>query len=1023
MLTRFSIKNNVLTLSILVVLVLSGISAFDAMPRDDMPSFLIRYLSVVTSYPGASPQRIENLISDKIEKVVQEVPEVDYITSESRTGISIVSISLKESIFALQPVFDRLRRKVESIQSDLPEGAVVTIDDEVGDVFGIIVGLTAEGYSDAEIKEIADDVRDELIKLPEAAKVEINGHQKEKIYVEFNDAKFADIGLTKSKLNDLISKTNIIIPGGEVKVGDQRIILEPTGNFEQINDIGNIIISSKSGRVLRLKDVANIRRGYEEPQKRLVRINGKPGISIAVNLKKEGNIINLGKQVDQKIAKLRQIYPYGVEFERIASQDLTVEKSVNDFLGNLIQAVVVVLIVMLIFLGIRTGAIVASLIPFAIVLTLLLMSVSGTGLNQVTLASLIIALGMLVDNAIVMSESIMVKMENGISAYDSAVESAKELSLPLLTSSITTSAAFMAFFLAESVMGEIMGNIFVVVSFALLGSWLLTLTIITLLCVKGLKVKEKEQQKPGIFDRLSKYYRKTLFLCVKWPSITVISVLLLFGCSLFLFRFVPFIFMPKSDKAIVTLNFELPIGTAIEKTKKSVKQIETFVKENLLAQGDKEGVLSWSSYIGEGAPKYDLGYNPPESSPNAAHVLINTTSDAANDIVIQALDHFIFDSFPDAQYRVSRLISGGGSVNPIEVRLAGKDLDTLYRISESVKEKLRQIDGSKNVSDNWGMKAKKLVIDIHPETAQLAGVTNQDIALSLQTILSGAQTGSYREGDKSIPILLKNEASGTLNVEDLETINIYAQQSGKNVSLKQVADIKVAWQPTKILRRDQQRTITIKSEVIKGVTAGQVTAILKAWLAEESKKWGIGYTYELGGDAEGSADAMGAVAKKLPISLFIIVLVLIGQFNSIRKPLIIMLTIPLGLIGVILGLFITNSYLGFMAFLGIISLAGIVINNAIVLLDRIEIEETEYDKSPATAIIDAGTQRFRPILLTTATTSLGLIPLWIGGGLMWEPMAISIIFGLLFATILTLVFVPVLYKILFKVSFDNFVLE
>ncbi|MCP3871914.1 MAG: efflux RND transporter permease subunit [Desulfobacteraceae bacterium] len=1020
MLTKFSLKNNVLTLSILVVLILSGLSAFNSMPRDDMPSFLIRYMSVVTTYPGASPERIENLISDKIEKVVQEVPQVDYITSESRTGISIVTISLKDNVADLQPIFDRLRRKVESIQSDLPDGAVVSIDDEVGDVFGIIVGLTAEGYSYSEIKDIADDIRDEFIKLPEAAKVEINGYQKEKIYIDFNDAKFADIGLTKVKLDDLISKTNIIIPGGEIRLGDQRIILEPTGNFEQIRDLENIIISSKGGQTLRLRDVSTIRRGYEEPQKRLVRINGKPGVSIAINLKQEGNIISLGKQVDQIIAELKQVYPYGVEFGRIASQDIVVEKSVNDFIGNLLQSVVVVLIVMLIFLGFRTGAIVASLIPSAIILTLLLMSVSGTGINQVTLASLIIALGMLVDNAIVMSESIMVRMENGKKAYDSAIESAKELSLPLLTSSVTTSAAFMAFFLAESVMGEIMGNIFVVVSFALLGSWILTLTIIALFCVKGLKVKQKNQNKPDVFERLSKYYRKALVFCLKRSAVTIISVLMMFVISIFLFRFVPFIFMPKSDKAIVTVNFELPIGTAIEKTEESILQVETFIKEKLLYIDNEEAVLSWSSYIGEGAPKYDLGYNPPESSPNAAHILINTVSDAANDKVIQALDQFILNSFPDAKYRVSRLISGGGSVDPIAVRLAGKDLEKLYQMSESVKEKIRQIEGSKNTSDNWGMKTKKLVIDIHPETAQLAGVTNQDIALSLQTILSGTQTGSYREGDKSIPILLKNSTAGILKVEELETINIYAQQSGKNVSLKQVADIKVVWQPTKILRRDQQRTITITSDINRGYTASQITSILTPWLEQESEKWGYGYSFELGGDAEGSSDAMGAVAKKLPISLFIIVLVLIGQFNSIKKPLIILLTIPLGLIGVILGLFITNSYMGFMAFLGIISLAGIVINNAIVLLDRIEIEEKEYKKPLRDAIVDAGTQRFRPIILTTATTSLGLIPLWISGGLMWEPMAISIIFGLLFATLLTLVFVPVLYKIFYNVDFKTY---
>ncbi len=1020
MLTKFSIKNNILTLSILVVLILGGISVFEDMPRDDMPAFLIRYMSVVTTYPGASPERIENLISDKIEKVAQEVPEVDYITSESRTGISIVSISLKESITKLQPVFDRLRRKIEGIQSELPDGASVTIDDEVGDVFGIIVGLTAEGYSDAEIKEIAEEVRDELIKLPEAAKVEISGYQNEKIYVEFNDAKFAEIGLTKAKLSDYISRTNIIIPGGEIKIGDQRIILEPTGNFEGISDIEDIIISSMNGRVLLLKDVATIRRGYEEPRKRLVRINGVPGVSIAVNLKKEGNIINLGRQVDQKIEELKQIYPYGVEFERISSQDLIVEKSVNDFLGNLLQAVVVVLAVMLVFLGLRTGVIVASLIPSAIVLTLLLMSVAGTGLNQVTLASLIIALGMLVDNAIVMSESIMVKMETGKSGYDAAIESAKELSLPLLTSSITTSAAFMAFFLAESVMGEIMGNIFIVVSFALMGSWFLTLTVITLFCARGLRIKSKEPSKTGIFDRLAVKYRRALFACLKWPTLTVGVIFLLFIGSLFLIRSVPFIFMPKSDKAIVTVNFELPIGTAIERTLASVEQIERFIAGNLMLDNVNEGVVTWSSYIGEGAPKYDLGYNPPESSPNAAHILINTSSDPANDRVIQALDRFIFNTFPDAQFRVSRLISGGGSVNPIEVRLSGRDLDTLYRISEMVKEKLRQISGTKNVTDNWGMKSKKLIIQIQPDKARLAGVSNQDIALSLQTILSGSQTGSFRTGDKTLPIILRNEAADTLSVEDLETINIYAQQSGKSVSLKQVADIQVVWQPTKIIRRDQSRTITIESDLMPGFTAGQVTGVLLPWLSDQSVKWGPGYSFELGGDAEGSADAMGAVAKKLPVSLFIIVLVLIGQFNSIRKPLIIMLSIPLGLIGVILGVFITGSYMGFMAFLGIISLAGIVINNAIVLLDRIDIEENEFEKPAALAIIDAGTQRFRPILLTTATTSLGLIPLWIGGGLMWEPMAISIIFGLLFATVLTLVFVPVLYRILFRVSYKDF---
>lgn len=1018
MLTKFSIKNSVLTISILIVLVLSGISAFNSLPRDDMPPFLIRYMSVVTTYPGASPERVENLISDKIEKVVQEVPEVDYITSESRTGISIVNISLKENVYDLQPIFDRLRRKVEQIKPELPDGCYVKIDDEVGDVFGIIVGLTAEGYSYAEMKDIADDIRDELIKLPDAAKVEISGAQDEKIYVEFNDARLLDFGLTKSKLSSIISKTNIIIPGGEIKVGDRRIALEPTGNFETIKDLENIVISSSKGRIIRLADIAQVRRGYEEPRKSLVTINGKNGLAIGVNLKKGGNIISLGQQVDNKLNLLRERYPYGVEFERVASQDFVVDKSVNDFLGNLIQSVVVVLLVMLVFLGLRTGLIVASLIPCAIVSTLFLMAVFDVGLNKVSLASLIIALGMLVDNGIVMSESVMVKIDEGKTSLNASLESAKELLLPLLTSSVTTSAAFMAFFLADSVMGEIMGNIFIVVTFALFSSWLLTLTIIALFCVYGIKASKKKEKNSSILELINKIYRNLLTFCLKHTFLTISSVLIMFVFSLFLFIKIPFIFMAKSDRALVTVNIEFPVGTAIETTERAVSKIEKFVSDTLYTDGSKDGVLNWSAYIGEGAPKYDLGYNPPESSPNAAHILLNTSSDGANDKVIEDVDNFIFNNFPDATYRVSRLVSGGGSANPIEIRVSGDNVKDLYFIAENIKSKLRSIKGSKNIDDNWGLKTKKLVIDINSASAQLAGITNEDIAVSLQTVLSGAKTGSFREGDKSIPILMKNEKADSLKVEDLETINIYAQQTGKGVPLSQVADVNVKWQPTKVLRRDLTKTITITSDVKDGITANDITSQLKPWLKEQSQSWKRGYFYEFGGDAEGSSKAMGAVAEKLPVSFFIIVIVLIAQFNSIRKPLIILLTIPLGLIGVVLGLFAAGSSFGFMAFLGLISLAGIVINNAIVLIDRINIEETENHKDTATAIVDAGIQRLRPILLTTATTSLGLLPLWFGGGVMWEPMAISIIFGLLFATILTLVFVPVLYKIFFRVKFD-----
>lgn len=1020
-LTELALKNKWLFLSLLIIVLFSGITTFKDMPRDDMPPFLIRVVNIVSSFPGAGPERVEMLITDRIEKVVQEIPEVDYISSESRTGISIVTVNIKESEFDLQPIFDRVRRKVEDIQNELPDGVVPVIKDELGDVFGILIGLTAEGYSYKELKEIADDVRDGLIKIPDAAKVEIVGDQEERLYVEFDNARLAELGLSKTQIQSVLASTNIIFPGGDIKIGDERIILEPSGNFQSINDLGKMIIPlGDKDEIIYLGDIANVRRGYVDPPTNRVRINGESGIVLGINVKKGGNIVKLGQQVNQKIDHFKEIYPIGVEFIRTASQDEVVEESVQDFIGNLAQAIAIVLFTMLLFLGLRTGLVVASLIPSAIVMTIMIMTILGVGLNQVSLASLIIALGMLVDNAIVMSESILVKMEAGKKPVDAAIGSSKELAVPLLVSSLTTVAAFLAFYLAESIMGEIMGQIFLVVGSALLSSWILSLTVIPLLAVQFVKVAKQNNnpaKKKGLFEKLQNYYETLLKANLKRPYILTAVIAVLFAVSMWAMSFLPFIFMPDSERALISANLELPIGTTIEKTDRVVAEIEAYIISDLKVNENRpQGVVSWSSYVGKGAPKYDLGYLPPEANSYSAHILINTSSGEINQAIIDKLDAFCFNNYPDLKADVSRLKSGGASVDPIAIRVTGKDPEKLYPIIDSIKSKLRQITGTKNVADNWGMRAKKFIIKIDPTKAQLAGITNQDVAISLHTILTGTAIGNYREGNKLIPIIMINADRKKLNVEQIESLDITAQGSGKNVPLKQVADIDLVWQPAKILRRDLYRTITATAGLQFGFTAQDVTSIIIPWLEKQRKDWPVGYSYKLGGESEDSEKAMSAVADKLPISLFIIVILLIGQFNSLKKPAIVLLTIPLGLIGVVGGLLLTGSYFGFMAFLGVISLAGIVINNAIVLLDRIKIEMDEFNKEPGEAIVAAGVQRFRPIVLTTATTSLGLIPLWFGGGLMWEPMAIGIIFGLLFATVLTLLFVPALYKLFFRVS-------
>lgn len=709
-LTQLAIRNKSLFFSLLAVCLFLGTGIFQDMSRDDMPPFLIRAVNIVSPFPGAGPERVELLVSDAIEKVVQEIPEVDYITSESRTGLSIVTVSLKENVFDLQPVFDRIRRKVESVQADLPAGVESTVNDELGDVFGILIGLTAEGYTYAEMKEIADEARNRFIKIPDAAKVEIVGDQPERVFLEFDQARLAEMGLSKTAIESLLANTNILYSGGSIRIADERIILEPSGNFESVDELEAMFITNNNGKPIRLGDVADVRRGYLDPPESLVRVNGEEALVIGVNLKKGGNIVQLGHQVDDLLDEFKIDYPIGIDFQRVSSQDRVVDLSVSDFVSNLIQAVVIVLATMLVFLGLRTGLVVASLIPSSIVLTILLMSLLDVGLNQVSLAALVIALGMLVDNAIVMSESMMVKMELGQSATEAAVSSCRELSVPLLVSSLTTAAAFMAFYLAASVMGEIMGQLFLVVASALLSSWVMSLTVIPLLGIQFIRIasKERDDGKPGLIDRSKDIYRKLLVFCLRKPALLISSALLLFGLSLWGVGLLPFIFMPDSDKTVISANLEMPIGTAIEKTDQVVREIEEFIRAELKRDGDEgEGVVSWSSYVGEGAPKYDLGYSSPEANSYSAHILLNTTSDTFNQVVIDRLDAFCIANFPDLKAVVDRLSTGGGAADPISVRLTGSDPETLDNIMVSVKGQLRTLTGTKNVADDWGMRVKK----------------------------------------------------------------------------------------------------------------------------------------------------------------------------------------------------------------------------------------------------------------------------------------------------------------------------
>ncbi len=1026
---QYSIEKNRITFIVLASIIIMGLVMYSALSRDSMPPFTIRVATVVSSFPGASPERVEQLVTDKIEKLAQELPELKEVSSTSRTGLSVVSVVLKDEVNPrdLESVWDRLRRKVDSMKG-LPEEVEPDLQtDDIGDVYGIVIGLTSDGFSYAEMKDYADDIRDDLIKIPEAAKVSLGGLQEERVFVEFDNAELKEYGLSANMLKSIIASTNILSSGGQINLGDERIILEPTGNFNSVEDISKMLVPVGKGgtQLVELGDITKVRKAYIDPPEQIVRYNGRRAVSLHINLKKNANVIVLGEKANQVMKEWQKTLPIGLELSRVSSVDNYIENKINNFVDNLIQSIVIVLVVMLLFLGLKTGLIIASLIPIVIIMTLMIMGMIKIGLNQVTLAALIMALGMLVDNAIVVAETIMVKMEEGIKAKKAAISAASELMMPLLISTLTTSAAFLAFYMSPTSMGDIVGPIFVVITIALLSSWLIALTVITLFCVLFLKVTPKDGNQLRLIDRIInklKGHYKNLILKALGHRIKVILLIFsLFFCSLIGFGHVAFLFFPDSDRNMITVDVNLPTGIKIERTTEVVKQLEAFIGSTMLVSEERpSGIVDWSSYIGQGPESYDLGYSQEESDSSYAHILINTSSFNINNVVIAELDKYAFANFPDADIKVGPLGAGGGGV-PIEIKVSGPDPDELAIISTSIKIKLSEIRGTKNVKDDWGPKSKKFLIDIDENRAQAAGVSNQDIATSLKTVLDGFKTGEYREDDKSIPIIMRDDASQQQSLTSLESLNIYAQSSGKSVPLLQVANIIPQWQYSKIKRFNLNKTINVTSELTASGNASEITAEITPWLTEQKQTvWKDKYNFEFGGDEKSTAESMGSVVKFLPLSGFIIILLLVIQFNSFRHMLMVVLTIPLGIIGVVTGLLIFREPFGFMPFLGLISLAGIVINNGIVLLDRIGLEQTVLKKDIHYAIISACLQRFRPILLATFTTVLGLIPLYWSGGEMWEGMAVSIMVGLLFGTMITLIFIPIFYSVLYRVNYKNF---
>ena len=1012
-LTRLAVNNNRVTWVVLAVIVLAGLQAFINMPRAYDPGFIIRTAQVVTYFPGAAAERVEALVSSPIEEVVKELPELDFVQSESRNGVSIVSVNIRESYSEMRPIWDNLRRKIDSIVEELPGGvSVPQVNDDFGDVYGIVVGLTGEGFTFSELDTISDEVKAVFLQIQDTAKVEILGIQEERVFVEYNNARLADLGLSPGLLTQILEERNIVVSGGSFKLGDERISLEPSGNFESIEEIGDTLLRlPETNQLFQLRDVATLNRSYVDPPEELISINGSPGIAIAIAMREGGNNIELGQAVKAAIADFYDTYPIGIEFKLVNFSPQEVEDKVKGFVANLLQAIGVVTLVMLLTLGFRTGLVVSSLIPITMLLSMIVMSAFNIGLDQISLAALIIALGMLVDNGIVMSENIMVRMEKGQSASDAALSSAAELKTPLLTASLTTAAAFLPIYLAESSVGEFTASLFKVVTITLLSSWVVSLTIIPLLCVLFLRVKTGAVTTPSKLEGL---YRKVLNGLLRYRTATLLLTAVVFIAALRGFEFVPKLFFPPSDRSYFTVEFELPTGTSIDKTRRIVAEVEQYLEQLRSDPKADSGLRDWVAYVGSGGPRFVLSHNPVPPTPSFALMVVNTASPNAIASIRLALEEFAEDRYPDLELK-TRLIENGPAVdNPVEIRLSGTDSVALFTAVDAVKKQYQAVGGLRNISDDWGQRQKKIEVRINQARAVRVGITNQDIALSMQAGLTGIQLTEYREGEDVIPVVLRSNASTLHDINKVSSLSVYNQSSGQAVPLRQVADVKLVWDVAKVYRRDGIRTVAVGAQLEPGVTAADRMLLIQPWLDAQREIWGPSVGVALGGESESSGDANEAIGAKLPIAAFIILLLLVAQFNSLRKSAIVLATIPLGLIGVVASLLLGQSFFGFMTLLGVVSLAGIVINNAIVLLERIGLE-LAAGASHLDAILNAAVQRARPIMLTTATTVLGLLPLYLGGGEMWEPMALAIMGGLVVSTVLTLGVIPVLYATLYGV--------
>ncbi len=1011
----YFIRNRVISWMVSLIFLIGGIAAFFGLGRLEDPAFTIKDAMVVTSYPGATPQQVEEEVTYPLEKAIQQLTYVDEVNSISNRGLSQITVTMKNNYGPddLPQIWDELRRKVNDLKVTLPPGVnEPQVIDDFGDVYGILLAVTGDGYSYKELLDYVDYLRRELELVDGVSKVSVSGQQQEQVFIEVSMKKLSSIGLSPNTVFNLLSTQNIVSDAGAIRIGDEYIRIQPTGEFQSVDELGDLLITESGAQgLIFLKDVAEIKRGYVEVPSNIINFNGSLALNVGVSFAQGVNVVEVGKAFDRRLAELKYQQPVGVEISEIYSQPKEVDKSVSGFVISLAQAVGIVIIVLLFFMGLRSGLLIGLILLLTVLGTFIFMKYLAIDLQRISLGALVIALGMLVDNAIVVVEGILIGTQKGRTRLQAATDIVTQTKWPLLGATVIAVTAFAPIGLSEDSTGEYCGTLFTVLLISLMLSWFTAISLTPFFAdifFKGQKIKQGEGEENDPYNGIIFVaYKKFLEFCMRRAWLTVVVLIVGLGASVYGFTLVKQSFFPSSTTPIFQLDVWLPEGTDIRATNDKLKELESWLAE-------QEHVDHITTTAGKGLQRFMLTYAPEKSY--AAYGEITTRVDnyeALAPLMARFRDH-LKANYPEINYKLKQIELGPGGGAKIEARIIGSDPTVLRTIAAQVMDIMYADPGATNIRHDWRERTQVLEPLFNESQARRYGITKSDVDDFLSMSFSGMTIGLYRDGTTLMPIVARLPEDERIDIRNIEGMKIWSPAQSEFIPLQQVTmGYDMRWEDPIIVRKNRKRMLTVMADpdILGEETASTLQKRLQPQI--EAIQMPPGYSLEWGGEYESSGDAQESLFTTMPMGYLFMFLITVFLFNSIKEPLIVWLTVPLALIGVTTGLLALNTPFGFMALLGFLSLSGMVLKNGIVLLDQIEIE-MKSGKEAYDAVVDAAVSRVRPVCMAAITTILGMIPLL--PDIFFKPMAVTIMFGLGFATILTLIVVPVLYRLFHKVS-------